>query len=203
MMFAGGTSSGAVAGCGVNVGVDVEGEVDVGAVGDCAGAGSGDAPDAVDAGQHWPPGVGLAPSAHLGPRLPGNARRRKSSELVDVGATLSKGTKGGAKNGAQRLEPKREGPEASIRGGIIHQRPVELAGFLLVVLLELGLAVLDRRHVTRPLVCGAIQSGRKGDRLELTSAAPRSGVPVLEVRDDGGRPGSVGLGELRGDVGYI
>ena len=142
MMLAGGASSGAVAGVGVHVSMDVERQIEVGAVGDCAGAGSGDAPDAVDAGEHGPPGVGLAPSAHLGPRLPGNARRCKSSELVDVGATLSKGTKGGAKNGAQRLEPKRKGPEASVRGGIIHQRPVELAGFLLVVLLELGLAVL-------------------------------------------------------------
>ena len=49
MMLAGGASSGAVAGGGVHVGVDVERQVDVGAVGDCAGAGSGDAPDAVDA----------------------------------------------------------------------------------------------------------------------------------------------------------
>ena len=66
MMCAGGTSSGAVAGCGDGVGMDVEGQVEVGAVGDCAGAGSGDASGAVDAGEHGPPGVGLAPSAHLG-----------------------------------------------------------------------------------------------------------------------------------------
>ena len=52
MMLSGGASSGAVAGGGVHVGVDVERQVDVGAVGDCAGAGSGDAPDAVDAGEH-------------------------------------------------------------------------------------------------------------------------------------------------------